>query len=164
MNQRFNKHFIYKALALFVIWLLLTESYSLIHISLGLAAALGVALLNTDPARYSGVTIRWTRMLTFLPWLFGRILVSGLHMSYLILHPKLPIAPMLIRQPTTLGHEPGIVLLGNAVTLTPGTVTAEANGVELVVHAMDDYSLQDLKSGSLEREVAKVFHVRQSPV
>ena len=162
MYRRFNRHFIYKALALFVIWLLLTESYSLIHLSLGLAASLGVALLNTDPARSSDVTIRWTRLLTFLPWLFGRILVSGLHMSYLILHPKLPIAPTLTRQRTTLGHEPGIVLLGNAVTLTPGTVTAEVNSEGLVVHAMDDESLEDLSSLRLERQVAKVFRVRKS--
>jgi len=164
MDQRFDRRLVYKTLALFVIWLLLTESYSLVHLSLGLVASLGVALLNTGPVQPTIVTIRWLRVLTFLPWLFGRILMSGLHLSYLILHPKLPIAPVLIRYSTEIGYEAGVVLLGNSVTLTPGTVTAEANKEGLVVHAMDRYSLEDLNSLRLEREVEKVFDVRKIAV
>jgi len=160
MNSRFDRHLIYKALALFVIWLLLTESYSPAHVALGLAASFGVALVNTDAGRYPGVAIRWLQLLPFFPWLFGRILISGLHLSFLILHPKLPISPALVRYRTKLGHEPGIVLLGNSVTLTPGTVTADAQTDELIVHAMDDESLYDLQSLRLERKVADVFRTR----
>ena len=161
MDSRFDRHLVYKALALFVIWLLLTESYTPAHMALGLVASFGVALLNTEVGRPPAVAIRWLQLLRFFPWLFGRILVSGLHLSFLILHPKLPIAPALIRYRTKLGHESGIVLLGNSVTLTPGTVTAEAQPDELVVHAMDDESLQDLQSQRLERKVADVFRTRK---
>ena len=161
MNSRFNRHLVYKALALFVIWLLLTESYSPAHMALGLVASFGVALVNTDPGRSPDVAIRWLQLLWFFPWLFGRILASGLHLSFLILHPRLPIAPVLIRHRTKLGHEPGIVLMGNAVTLTPGTVTVEAQSDELVVHALDEESLHDLYSQNLERRVADVFRARK---
>ena len=161
MNSRFNRHLVYKVSALFVIWLLLTESYNPAHMALGLAASFGVALVNTDAGRSPDVAIHWPQLLPFFPWLFGRILVSGLHLSLLILHPKLPIAPALIRHRTKLSHEPGIVLLGNSVTLTPGTVTVEAQTNELIVHAMDDESLQDLHSGNLERKVADVFRTRR---
>ena len=126
MNRRFDRYLVYKALTLFVIWLLLTASYTPAHMALGFVASFGVALLNTDAGRPPGVAIRWLQLLQFLPWLFGRILISGLHLSFLILHPKLPIAPALIRYRTKLSHEPGIVLLGSSITLTPGTVTAEA--------------------------------------
>ena len=161
MKNRFDRHLVYKALALFVIWLLLTESYTPAHMALGLVASFGVALLNTEAGRPPAVAIRWLQLLRFFPWLFGRILVSGLHLSFLILHPKLPIAPALVRYRTKLGHEHGIVLLGNSVTLTPGTVTAEAQTGELIVHAMDDESLQDLQSQRLERKVAGVFRIRK---
>ena len=161
MNNRFDRHLVYKALALFVIWLLLTESYTPAHMALGLVASFGVALLNTEAGRPPAVAIRWLQLLRFFPWLFGRILVSGLHLSFLILHPKLPIAPALVRYRTKLGHEHGIVLLGTSVTLTPGTVTAEAQTGELIVHAMDDESLQDLQSQRLERKVADVFRIRK---
>ncbi len=161
MNSLFDRHLAYKALALFVIWVLLTESYSPAHIALGLVASFGVALLNTDPARPADVAIRWLQLLRFFPWLFGRIFVSGLHLSFLILHPRLPIAPVLVRYRPQADHEPSIVLLGNSVTLTPGTVTAEARSDELIVHAMDDESLQDLNSQRLERKVAEVFQARE---
>jgi len=160
MSRRFDRHLVYKALALFVIWLLLTERYSPAHVLLGLVASLGVALVNTDAGRSADVAIRWLQLLRFFPWLFGRILISGLHLSFLILHPKLPIAPALIRHRTKLGHEPGIVLLGNSVTLTPGTVTVEAQTNELIVHAMDDESHKTLHSQNLERKVADVFRTR----
>ena len=162
MNSRFDRHLLYRVLALFVIWLLLTESYTPAHMALGLVASFGVALLNTEAGRSPGVAIRWLRLLWFFPWLFGRILTSGLHLSFLILHPKLPIAPALIRYRTKLGHEPGIVLLGNSVTLTPGTVTVEAQSDELIVHAFDDESLHDLQSQNLERRVADVFRTRRT--
>ena len=160
MTGRFNRHLIYKALALFVIWLLLTESSSPVHLALGLLASFGVALLNTEPDRSPEVAVRWLRLLPFLPWLFGRILASGLHLSFLILHPKLPIAPSLIRHRIKLGHEAGTVLIGNSVTLTPGTVTVEAQPNELIVHAMDEESLGDLRSQRLEQKVAGIFRTR----
>lgn len=163
MNRVFDSQVVYKTVVFFVIWLLLTESYSLVHLSLGVVASAGVALLNTDPGRSTAVTIRWPRLFMYLPWLFGRMCISGLHLSFLILHPKLPIAPALIRYRTKLGHKSGIVLLGNSLTLTPGTVTVEAQDDELVVHGMDEESLQDLNSLRLEREVAKVFKVRKGP-
>ncbi|MDA1312074.1 MAG: Na+/H+ antiporter subunit E [Acidobacteria bacterium] len=149
-------------MTLFVIWLLLTASYTPAHMALGFVASFGVALLNTDAGRPPGVAIRWLQLLQFLPWLFGRILISGLHLSFLILHPKLPIAPALIRYRTKLSHEPGIVLLGSSITLTPGTVTAEAQSDELIVHAIDGESLDDLQSQRLESKVADVFRIRKS--
>ena len=160
MKSRFDTHLVLKTLALFALWLILTESDHPIHIALGLGAALGVALLNTDPTRPVETAVRWLRLVLYFPWLFGRMFASGVHLAFLFLHPKLPIAPALVRYRTKLGHEPGIVLLGNSVTLTPGTVTVEADQEELIVHAMDDESLQDLQSERLERKVASVFRTK----
>lgn len=162
MSRRLDKHFVHKALALFAIWVLLTESDNPIHLGLGVVASLGVAYLNTDLIQPSEVAIRWMQFLRYIPWLFGRMLASGLHLSFLILHPKLPIAPALVRYRTKLDHEAGIVLLGNSITLTPGTITAEADLNGLVVHAMDEESLQDLNSGRMEQKVAAVFKVNES--
>jgi multicomponent Na+:H+ antiporter subunit E len=90
-------------------------------------------------------------------WLIGRILRSGFHLAYLILHPALPINPTLIRYRTGLQEDAGIVLLANSITLTPGTITVEVNSQELVIHALDDDSAQDVTSLRLERQVAGLF-------
>ena len=148
----------HRTVALFVLWLWLSGSYNLLHMAIGLFAAFGVALLNTNrlatPPEYK---INWPRLFAYAPWLFGRILLSGLHLSFLILHPRLPIAPKMIHYRTQLANEDAVVVLGNSITLTPGTLTAEANDDELVVHAMDEYSAQDVTSCRLEGKVAGLF-------
>jgi multicomponent Na+:H+ antiporter subunit E len=56
-----------------------------------------------------------------------------------------------------LKHRGAIVLLGNSVTLTPGTITVEINGNAFLVHAIDEAAAKDLTNGRLERKLAWVF-------
>ena len=156
MKSNFYHTLILKTLSLCLIWLLLTASFDLFHMGLGFLAAFGVAWLNTDRAT-SRSAIPRSRIVWYFPWLVGRILQSGFHLSAVILHPALPIDPKLIRYRTDLREEAGIVLLGNSITLTPGTITAEINSQELVVHAMDDKSADDLTSQRIEQKIAGLF-------
>jgi len=148
---------IYKTLFFYVLWLLLSQSFNAFHMTLGFIVSFMVALLNTDRGISQPQNLRWPRMLAYMPWLLWRVLQSGLHLSYLILHPRLPIDPKLIRYETTLKDEAGIVLLGNSITLTPGTITADVNSNELVIHAMDDASADDVTSLRMEQKVAGIF-------
>ena len=150
----------YKTLAFFALWLLLSQSYNAFHMVLGLFVSFGVALLNTERGKSRLENVRWLRVLAYVPWLLSRVLQSGIHLSYLILHPRLPIDPKLIRYHTGLKEQAGIVLLGNSITLTPGTITAEVNSNELVVHAMDDDSADDLTSLRMEQKIARAFEAK----
>ena len=156
MKSSFYYILILKTLVFFLIWLLLSASFDLFHMGLGLLAALGVAWINTDRST-SRFAIPRLRIIWYFLWLVGRILRSGFHLSVLILHPALPIDPKLIRYHTKLREDAGIVLLGNSITLTPGTITAEVNSKDLLVHAMDDKSAHDITSGRLEQQIAGLF-------
>ena len=136
---------------------MLSESFEPVHLVLGCVVSLAVALLNTPTRRSPFLGFRWSGLLTYAPWLIVRILQSGMHLSFLILNPRLPIDPKLIRYQTKLKHEAGVVLLGNSITLTPGTITADVNSAELVVHAMDDASAGDLTSLRMEGRIATAF-------
>ena len=156
MKTSFYHTLMLKTLSFFLIWLLLSASFDIFHMGLGLLAAFGVAWLNTDRAA-SRSAIPRLRIVWYFPWLLGRILQSGFHLSAVILHPALPIDPKLIRYRTELREEAGIVLLGNSITLTPGTITAEVNSQDLVVHAIDDQSADDVTSQRLEQKIAGLF-------
>ncbi len=156
MISSFYHALILKTLSLLIIWLLLSASLDLVHMGLGLLVALGVAWFNTDRST-SRFAIPRLRIIWYFLWLVGRILQSGFHLSVLILHPALPIDPKLIRYRTKLREEAGIVLLGNSITLTPGTITVELNSQDLVVHAMDDKSAHDITSLRLEQQIAGLF-------
>jgi multicomponent Na+:H+ antiporter subunit E len=151
-----------RAVALFALWLLLSESYSLVHMAIGCAVALGVALLNSSPDSRSEYQLQWLPALLYIPWLFGRILASGGHIAYLVLHPALPINPKMVRHRPQLTSESALAILGNSITLSPGTITVEASSDEFEVHAMDDESAADFTSLQLENKVAGLFRRRAS--
>jgi len=148
------------AVVLFALWLALSSTLSPAHVAVGAAVAALVAWLN--PSLPHLRRLSWISALAYQPWLFGRILKSGLHVSRLILDPILPIAPKLIRRQTSLKGDGELVVLGNSITLTPGTITVEIAPGEVLVHAIDEESTEDLLGGALESKVARVFRSNES--
>jgi len=147
------------AFFLFGFWLLLSASYDIAHVVAGAVIAVVVMWLNPAGAAPTK-KLSWLAVLSYLPWLIGRILKSGFHVSRLILTPSLPIAPRLIRHQTKLKSDGELVVLGNSITLTPGTITVEIAPGELVVHAIDEASSSDLTDGVLDAKVARMFSAR----
>ena len=50
----------------------------------------------------------------------------------------------------------GIATYANSITLTPGTLTMEAENGRLVVHALSDAVADDVRGGQLDREVSRL--------
>ena len=150
---------IFSAIALFVLWLVLSGSYALGHVVAGAIVALIVAWINPAGSPHMR-RFSWLSALGYAPWLFGRIIKSGLHVSRLILHPALPIKSELIQHKTNLSSDGELVVLGNSITLTPGTITVEVAPGELIVHAIDASSHQDLSKGLFDEKVSRLFSTK----
>ena len=146
-----------KAMALFVFWVLLSASFEWIHLGLGLICSFAVAWINSGHSPFVPKFRLWLRIILYLPWLFYKIIESSLQLTKLILHPALPIAPQLISVETKLRHRAAVVLLGNSITLTPGTITAEVDGNNLIVHSMDNVLSEDITSKQIESKIADIF-------
>lgn len=144
-------------MALFVFWVFLSASFEWIHLGLGLIFSFAVAWINSDRSPFVPKFRLWLRAPFYLPWLFYKIIQSSLHLSKLILHPALPIAPQLISVESKLRHRAAIVLLGNSITLTPGTITVEVDRNKLIVHAMDKILCDDIASKQIESKIADIF-------
>ena len=144
-------------MVLFVFWVLLSASFEWIHLSLGLVFSFAVAWGNAGHSSFVPKFRLWSRILLYFPWLFYKIVQSSLHLSKLILHPALPIAPQLISVESKLNHHAAIVLLGNSITLTPGTVTAEVDRNKLIVHALDQPLSECVKNKQIESKIAEIF-------
>ena len=155
-----SQFLILKTAALFVMWVILSGKFNPFHLGLGLVLSFCVAWVNSGHSPFVPRFRLWGKILWYLPWLFTRIVYSSLHLTKLILHPRLPIRPRLIRYESTLQEPPAVVLLGNSITLTPGTITVEINGRVLLVHAMDEISGEDVTSGRIESKIAEVFGER----
>ena len=140
-----------------MVWILFSVSFTWVHLGLGLFFSFAVAWVNSGHSPFVPKFRLWIRILLYLPWLFYKIIQSGLHLSRLIVHPALPIDPQLISVKSKLNHHGAVVLFGNSITLTPGTITAEVNRNSLVVHSIDSVSSEDLASGQMESKIADIF-------
>jgi multicomponent Na+:H+ antiporter subunit E len=130
-------------MALFVFWVLLSASFEWIHLGLGLVCSFAVAWVNSGHSPFVPRFRLWLRIILYLPWLFYKIVQSSLQLTKLILH--------------QLRHRAAIVLLGNSITLTPGTITAEVDRNKLIVHAMDKALAEDITSKQIESKIADIF-------
>jgi multicomponent Na+:H+ antiporter subunit E len=100
------------------------------------------------------------RACLFLPYLLYAVVRANLAMAAVVLDPRLPIDPSVVRVPAPEGRI-GRALLANSITLTPGTLTVDVVDDELVVHALTRRSRVDLHAGRLVRAVSLV--VGESP-
>ena len=157
-SRRISSKFLFlKTMVLFAFWVLLSASFEWIHLSLGLVFSFAVAWSNAGHSSFVPKFRLWSRILLYFPWLFYKIVQSSLHLTKLILHPALPIDPQLISVESKLNHHAAVVLLGNSITLTPGTVTAEVDRNKLIVHALDKVLGEDVEKKQIESKISEIF-------
>ncbi len=92
----------------------------------------GVALPNA-PSRATAQS--FVRATVFLPLLVLAVVRANLSLAAVVLDPRLPIDPSLVRVPRP-ADSLGTALLANAITLTPGTLTVDVEDDHLLVHAL----------------------------
>lgn len=169
----YRRHYLVgQVVMLLALWLILSGHWDPFHIGMGVAAVAFVVWINR-PVRavplgadgeFSRRPIRLLRLIAYLPWLFWQMFTSGIYVAYLALHPRVPISPLLLR---FRSFEPGVpaqVVLGNSITLTPGTLTLEIEGQVLTVHALTERTADDFLHGSMPRRVAHLFGFDSEPV
>ncbi len=102
-------------------------------------------------------TLRWRHALTY-PFVFLlNVIKANLQVAALVLDPKMPIEPVLLRFKSTYEKDAAKILLGNAITLTPGTVTLDIEGQDFYIHALSPSLASSLLDGSDHNRVAKIF-------
>lgn len=154
------KKIIVPALGLFVLWLLLSGHYTVLITSLGaiscvlvcvLANRLGV--LEPDGRSFAFVG----RLALYAPWLIKEIVLSNIAVAKLVWHPRMPIRPQIIRARSTQRSPVGLATFANSITLTPGTLSLDADepGV-IVVHALSDDTAAGLQTGEMDERVTRL--------
>ena len=172
MKKAFIKGTILQFFILFGLWLLLSGKYDWFHMSLGVISAFIVTVLQLRINKYlyyqkkiaQENSLSWSRLLFYIPWLIWQIILASLQVAYVVLHPRMPINPSLLKFKTKLPNIAARVILGNSITLTPGTLTINITDDEFLVHALMDASQSGIVDGSLPKQVAKLYHRRPTTV
>lgn len=140
---------------LFLLWISLADSIRLDEIVIGLAATILVVVLTHHlffedaevPQRSVTQALLWARLLLHL---FKEIVIANLSIANLVLRPTLRLQPQIFRVKTSLKSDLLKTLYCNSITLTPGTLTIDIQGNDILVHGLTDATRKELESGALE--------------
>lgn len=150
-----------------VFWLLLSGYFTAFLIAAGIGSAIGVALFarRMDVMDREGMPLHIAlRALGYVPWLLKEIVKSGWDVTRIILDPKLPISPTMVRFRPAQRTALGLVTHANSITLTPGTLSVEVGPDEFVVHALTASGAAGVVDSEMDRRVARLESVADDPV
>ena len=155
---RFRAHLILIAM-LIAAWVLWSGMFKPLLLGLGalscaLAAWIAVRMSFFDSRVFA---LRFNfRMLGFWAWLLKEIVMSSLQVSRVVLSRNLHLSTRVVTLDTSRLSPVDQVVLGNAITLTPGTLTLDASDGRLIVHALTADGARSLEDGEMLRRVAAI--------
>jgi len=123
----------------------------------GLASVLAVMAISSRMDRIADSPRHYRlglRPLLYLPWLAWEIVKANIDVALIILNPRLPINPRLIRVPAPQKTAVGQVMYANSITLTPGTISLDVRNNQILIHALTEEAAQGVLSGDMGRRVA----------
>ena len=144
-------------------WILLSGIFDAFHLISGLVCCAIVAVISHD-LLVNGKREKWLlkslRLIMYIPWELWQIVLANIDVAYRVLHPKMPIDPLIIEFETNLRGELSLLTLANSITLTPGTITilVEPERGKFWVHAIAKEPADALLvDQTMQRKVAHVF-------
>ena len=128
------------SVTLFAYWLLLSgrdEAWLVVSGGVLSVVVVGFCLLKGITDEEGFPIEKLPRALLYWPWLAGQMVLSALNVSKLILHPRLPISPTMVKVDAKQKTAVGLTAYANSITLTPGTISVEVTeqGKAIWVHA-----------------------------
>ncbi len=145
-----------KFILLFLVWIGLTNSLNIQELIVGGIVSFIIAKFFT-PDREFNLKDLAVKYIKFIPIFLKNLIESNIAVAKIVLNPKLPINTAIVKLKTDLTNEHDRLILANAITLTPGTITVELRDSELFIHILnldtssDRIKLQNSIIGELEK-------------
>jgi multicomponent Na+:H+ antiporter subunit E len=148
------------AILLMGLWLLMSGVYKPLVIGFGALSVLLVVYIIRRMDRVDGdqvqVEISLARASLYFLWLMVEIAKSNWTVTKLILSSPMTLRQRLFRVPHSQRTDLAQVVFGNSITLTPGTITVEAETGRFLVHALDYQSEDDAALADMNSRVANI--------
>ncbi|HUP24518.1 MAG TPA: Na+/H+ antiporter subunit E [Thermoanaerobaculia bacterium] len=159
------RHSFLLPLLLAVLWLALSGRYSTepIVLTMGVLSVALVWWLSTRMDRTAGepglpreAAGMLRRAPAYLVWLAWQVARANLSLARVVVDPRRRLEPRLLRVRARQRSALGQVIHANSLTLTPGTITLDLRGGELLVHALTARSGAGVLAGHIDRAVTRL--------
>ena len=142
-----------------ITWLGLSGFFKPLLLSLGVISVV-ITLIFAVRIKFFDHVLGMTKMGWRIPvywvWLLIEIIKSAIQVARIVLSPKLPINHRLVKITSETGEELPRVILGNSITLSPGTITIDIDDKEVLVHCISEQGAQEMESGELLRRIEQL--------
>jgi multicomponent Na+:H+ antiporter subunit E len=160
---------------LFAFWFILSGKLDAKYLTFGMVAAALVTFATQDlldaaqlqqvknSVGGASLALKQWRLFCYFVWLLCSIAQANFQVAYLVLHPRLPIQPGLLRFRTRLRSRVGQVILANSITLTPGTITVELTDGTYLIHALVPHAAASLLEAKMQSKLEAIFGEPEEP-
>ena len=159
----FVKKFFSTFVFCFLVWILLA-GVSPPELLLGGGISIILAFLI---ARFTDIRFSWKTPLQillfivlYIPVFLYELVKSNIDVLFRVLNPKLPINPGFVKVKSEVNGKLGKLILAKSITLTPGTISVDADDEGVFVHWInvngDESEYSEKISGKFERILRKV--------
>ena len=141
-----------------VTWLLLSGLYKPIVLMLGaLSCVLTIYVIHRTGFFQDSTSLH---VLPRIPGYWFRLCIdivkSSISVTRVVLDPKLPISPTVVELEAAPKGPIGQVILGNSITLSPGTVTLDVYEGRLSVHCLTQEGADALLADDINQRTAEL--------
>lgn len=143
-------------LLLAIAWLLWSGFFKPLLLALGAFSCILVVYLSQRMKLFDNhlFEIRYlARLMGYWAWLSKEVFKSSIQVTRLVLSPGLPISPTVVEFDSQCDHMADQAVLGNSITLTPGTLTLQINDGHFIVHSLTREGAKDIDNGEMDRRV-----------
>jgi multicomponent Na+:H+ antiporter subunit E len=152
------KHTVSLFIVLALLWWILSGYTKVLLVSLGLVSIVFTLFVShrmdvvDDESHPTHISMQ---LLRYWLYLLQQIVISNIDMLKIILSPNPDIDPRIVRVSIRQQSDLGKAVLGNSITLTPGTVTLDFNNHqdEIEVHAINKATADDVVAGTMDKRV-----------
>lgn len=163
MNVKVLRHnqarVLYFILLLAIVWLAWSGLFKPLLLGLGVVSCFLTYVL-VHRMGYFRDELLWPRpglgQLRYYFWLGREVIISSIDVAKIVLDPKLPISPCIIDIKSTSSVPTAQAILGNSITLTPGTLTLDLHHGVLKVHSLTEAGAAQLQEGEMDRRVSEL--------
>jgi len=138
-------------------WVLWSGQFKPLLLALGLFSCLLTTYLTRRMGYFDNdvFALRFgVRLFGYWAWLAREVWRSSIEVARVVVNPRLPISPQIVEINATASHPVDQAILGNSITLTPGTLALDVHRGKIQVHCLTQASAADLESGEMDRRVA----------
>ncbi|MEX1063622.1 MAG: Na+/H+ antiporter subunit E [Balneolaceae bacterium] len=155
-----------------IFWLVMSGMLQPVQIGEGIACSIIVIAINyrlkahkffDDEIDHPG-RIRFSYVPRYVVWLLFEMIKAGLHVASVIISPSKSTETRIVKFRVDLPNAQAKMVLGNSITLTPGTVTVDIRDDKFTVHALTKNSFGGIVDDSMPRKVLRLFEKEERQV